>query len=130
MPAAIKHSKQRDAILTMLRSRYDHPTADQLYTDLKGEFPKLSLGTVYRNLALLESLGEIIRISAGENCDRFDGNPREHYHFACECCGSVDDVGIPVNSALEQEAMLATGAEIKGHSTIFFGTCKKCLKNA
>ena len=129
MATALKHSRQRDAILTMLRSRYDHPTAEQLYTDLKPDFPKLSLGTVYRNLALLESLGEVIKISSGDTCERYDGNVGEHYHFSCENCGCVDDVPIPVDFAIDKIAHEALGAKVKRHSTIFFGICKKCLKN-
>ena len=130
MPVALKHSRQRDAILAMLRSRYDHPTAEQLYTDLKTDFPKLSLGTVYRNLSLLESLGEVVRISADGTCDRFDGNAHNHYHFACECCGRIDDVPIPVNSTLEQAVHDALGAKVNRQSAIFFGLCKKCLKKS
>ncbi len=130
MSLVLKHSRQRDAILAMLRSRYDHPTAEQLYTDLKADFPKLSLGTVYRNLSLLESLGEVIKISADGTCDRFDGNVGEHYHFACECCGSVDDVPIPVDFEIDKIAHDAIGAKIKRHSTIFFGICRKCLKKS
>ena len=130
MAGAMKHSRQRDAILNMLHSRCDHPTAEQLYTDLKDDFPRLSLGTVYRNLALLERLGEVIRISADGHCDRFDGTVGTHYHFACECCGSVDDVPIPVELKLEDDAQRALGARIKRHSTVFFGICKNCLKKS
>lgn len=129
MATAIKHSRQRDAIIANLRSRYDHPTAEQLYSDLKPDFPKLSLGTVYRNLALLERMGEVIKISASGDCDRFDGNVGAHYHFTCERCGRVDDVPIPVDFKLDTVAKEATGAQIKRHSTIFFGICEKCSKN-
>jgi len=129
MPTAIKHSRQRDAILNMLRSRYDHPTAEQLYTELKVDFPRLSLGTVYRNLSLLESMGDIIKIPASDNCDRFDGNTKAHYHFVCECCGRIDDVDMPVSFSLDDEVCKSTGAKVKGHSTTFFGVCKKCLKS-
>lgn len=130
MAIAIKHSRQRDAIINMLRSRYDHPTAEQLYTDLKPDYPKLSLGTVYRNLSLLEDMGELIKISSTGTSERYDGNVGAHYHFACEECGSVDDVPIPVEIKLEDAAHKAIGAMVKRHSTIFYGVCKKCLKNA
>ncbi len=130
MATVLKHSKQPDAIIGMLRSRYDHPTAEQLYSDLKADFPKLSLGTVYRNLALLESMGELIKISASGDCDRYDGNVGEHYHFTCECCGRVDDVPIPVDFQLDIVAKEATGAQINRHSTIFYGICQKCSKKA
>lgn len=130
MATAIKHSRQRDAILTMLRSRYDHPTAEQLYTDLKPDFPKLSLGTVYRNLSLLADMGEVIKISSTGTSERYDGNVGAHYHFSCEECGCVDDVPIPVELKLEEAAHKAIGAKVNKHSTVFYGICKNCLKNA
>ena len=52
-----RYSKQREAIFENLQSRYDHPTADMVYTDLKRDFPNISLGTVYRNLSLLAEEG-------------------------------------------------------------------------
>ena len=54
MQPATKKSKQRDAIIKFLMTRKDHPTADMVYMNIKEEFPKISLGTVYRNLALLK----------------------------------------------------------------------------
>ena len=60
-----RHSKQRDAVLANLCSRCDHPTAEDIYFSLKSSMPALSLATVYRNLAALESAGKIIRNEAG-----------------------------------------------------------------
>ena len=57
--AGIKYSKQREAILAYLHSTTEHPTAETIYTNLKQENAKLSLGTVYRNLNLLAASGEI-----------------------------------------------------------------------
>ena len=129
MKPVLKHSRQRDAILNMLRSRYDHPTAEQIYTDLKVEFPRLSLGTVYRNLSLLESMGEILKISAAGTSERYDGNPGDHYHFVCEICSRVDDVCVPVNTDINSEVHSVTGAKVNKHTTLFFGTCKECLES-
>lgn len=128
LPALLKHSKQREAILSMLRSRYDHPTAEQLYTDLKKEYPKISLGTVYRNLALFESLGEIMKISTSGESDRFDGNANNHYHFECKECNCVFDIDIPLQVALNDTVAQAMNAEIYNHSLIFYGICKNCRK--
>ena len=63
MQPATKKSKQRDAIIKFLMTRKDHPTADMVYMNIKEEFPKISLGTVYRNLALLSERGEILKLS-------------------------------------------------------------------
>ena len=57
--ATLKYSRQREAIKTFLASRTDHPTADTVYTCLRETYPNISLGTVYRNLSLLEQLGAV-----------------------------------------------------------------------
>ena len=56
----MKYSKQREALLTLLRSTRSHPSADWLYENLRKEFPNISLGTVYRNLNLLTDIGEAL----------------------------------------------------------------------
>mgnify|MGYP002508949082 CR=1 FL=1 len=126
----VKHSKQRDAILENLCSRYDHPTAEDLYLSLKPKIPALSLATVYRNLALLESMGDVVKISTNADSDRFDGNVNNHYHFACIGCGGVSDVDMPVNDSIEDKVAELTKADVKTHSLIFYGTCEKCKKKS
>lgn len=76
-----KHSKQREAIQLYLATHSNHPTAETVYLGIKEEFPNVSLGTVYRNLALLAENGEILKISTGVGPDRFDGCIDPHYHF-------------------------------------------------
>ena len=88
----LKHSKQRDAIEQFLATRYDHPTAETVYMNLREEYPKLSLATVYRNLSLLAELGNIQKIPTGNGPDRFDGRPEPHNHFLCDECGSMIDL--------------------------------------
>ena len=67
----IKYSRQRESIVNFLASRTDHPTAETIYQNIKKEFPNISLGTVYRNLSLLEEIGEIIKISTGVGPDHY-----------------------------------------------------------
>ena len=68
----LKYSRQREAILDNLKSRVDHPTADMLFQSLRKDDPKISLGTVYRNLGLLAELGRINKISAQNGIERYD----------------------------------------------------------
>ena len=75
----LKRSKQRESIKKFLISRYDHPTAETVYMNIKEEFPNISLGTVYRNLSLLADIGEIQKLSTGIGPDRFDGNPKPSF---------------------------------------------------
>ena len=125
--ATVKHSKQKEAILAELRSRKDHPTAEDLYLTLKAEMPNLSLGTVYRNLNMLASDGVILKISF-EGADRYDGNKELHYHFQCLECGCVTDVDMPLFNDINSKAQAYAKGRIDTHELIFSGVCDKCLK--
>ena len=83
---AQKHSRQRDAILNFLKTRKDHPTAEVVYTNVREIYPKISMGTVYRNLNLLASNGDILKISLEDDSAHFDGFTHPHCHFFCKKC--------------------------------------------
>ena len=122
----LKYSKQRESIKNFLVTRYDHPTAETVYLNIRKEFPNISLGTVYRNLNLLAEIGEIQKLSPGIGPDRFDGNPAPHYHFICRHCGCVMDLTV---SGLDHINILAGqdfDGEIEGHITYFYGVCPSC----
>ena len=122
----LKYSKQRESIKNFLVIRYDHPTAETVYLNIRKEFPNISLGTVYRNLNLLAEIGEIQKLSPGIGPDRFDGNPAPHYHFICRHCGCVMDLTV---SGLDHINILAGqdfDGEIEGHITYFYGSCPSC----
>lgn len=122
-----RHSKQRDAILENLCSRYDHPTAEDLYFSLKPKIPALSLATVYRNLAQLEGDGKIIRIGSGGTA-RYDGNVNLHYHLTCLNCSGVFDVFLDDDCGLCDKAAKSFDGKIISHSVLFTGYCSSCSK--
>lgn len=124
----IKYSRQRESIKNFLENRYDHPTAETVYANIRQEYPNISLGTVYRNLALLSELGEIQKISTGIGPDRFDGNPRSHYHFFCRKCGSVLDLKMENIDHINTIAGASFDGTIEGHITHFYGLCPECTK--
>lgn len=124
----IKYSRQRECIKQFLVNRYDHPTAETVYLNVKKEFPNISLGTVYRNLSLLTELGEIQKISTGIGPDRFDGNPAPHYHFFCRNCGCVTDLDMEGIDHINILAGSQFDGEIEGNITYFYGKCADCLK--
>lgn len=126
----LKYSKQREAIKSYLMSRKDHPTADQIYTAVREDYPNISLGTVYRNLALLEELGEIQRLHVNGNTDCFDGDISNHYHFVCDCCGCVQDIPMEMQVSLSTEAQKHFDGEINYYYTCFHGKCKNCKTKA
>lgn len=92
--ASLKYSRQRESIKEFLMTRTDHPTADTVYHQLRKIYPNISLGTIYRNLALLADIGEIQKICTGDGADRFDGQIRPHYHVICTRCHQVMDLDL------------------------------------
>ena len=87
----IKYSRQREAIVQYLTGRTDHPSAESVYQALRQTHPNISLGTVYRNLGVLEENGQLMRIPMDNGSDRFDPNVVPHYHFLCRKCGCMSD---------------------------------------
>ena len=77
----IRNSKQRNRILELLKGTTSHPTANWIYNELKDEFPHLSMGTVYRNLNILDDLGLVKRLNFGSTFDRFDAQLDKHCPF-------------------------------------------------
>ena len=122
----IRQTNQRKVILEELCKVTSHPTAGEVYEMVRKRLPRVSLGTVYRNLELLNDCGTIQKLDFGEPHKRFDGNPHPHYHICCSKCERVEDVHIPLNDILEDEAVKATGYEITGHHVSYTGICPDC----
>ena len=125
MPTLNK-SKSRDAIVRFLMTRKDHPTAEVIYNNVREECPKISLGTVYRNLTLLSNMGEIQKISCGDASEHFDGNAKPHPHFVCKECHRVDDLEMDDLSFLNTLANQNFCGMIEKHQLIFYGKCPVC----
>lgn len=125
--ATLKYSRQREAIKIFLASTYEHPTADTVYTHVKNDFPKISLGTVYRNLNLLTDMGEAIKITMPDGSDRYDGHIHPHNHFTCNCCGSVSDIELDHSITNDDLKSVGFNGKIESSSTMYFGKCHSCI---
>jgi Fur family peroxide stress response transcriptional regulator len=121
-----KRSRQRERILAILSSTRIHPSADWIYQKLKKEIPRLSLGTVYRNLNTLIELGLIQRLPLEDGTDRFEATIAPHYHLICEQCGSVADFTMPHPVDINQKTEKLSGFKVTRHRIDFFGLCSKC----
>ncbi len=125
----LRMTQQRRVILEELRKENIHPTADQLYELVRKRLPRISLGTVYRNLEILTSLGEIQTLEVSGSQKRYDGVPQKHYHIRCVNCDRVDDAPIAPLNRLEDELYGATVYTIMGHRLEFLGLCPACSQN-
>lgn len=124
--AARRHSRQRELIKAFLNTRKDHPSAEIVYKNVRSQNPRISLGTVYRNLTLLAEDGEIIRFNVGDGVDRFDADTSPHCHFVCRKCGQVQDLQACSIDSITDAASKAFHGRILGHVTYFFGLCCDC----
>lgn len=118
-------TKQRMVILEELRKVTSHPTADEVYSLVRARLPRISLGTVYRNLDLLADAGTILKLEAAGSQKRFDGNTMPHQHIRCIHCGRVGDI---VNPLLVPDIAKASadGFHILNARIEFEGVCLQC----
>ncbi len=121
-------TRQRQIILEELRTVDSHPSADEVYEMVRKRLPRISLGTVYRNLEILSELGEIQKLELGGDLKRFDRKPNKHYHIRCMNCGRVDDAPIAPLNQVEDELYGTTVFTIIGHRLEFEGLCPQCSK--
>ena len=127
----INYSRQRQAIVDFLCSRRDHPTADVIYRNVRETYPKISLGTVYRNLNLLADMGTIRKVKGLNDSEHFDADTSDHQHFICSQCGEVEDIFLNDTAFIDDltsRAAASTGFDghITGNDIYFLGICRNC----
>jgi len=122
-----RNTRQRRIVLEELRKVTSHPTAAELHELVRHRLPKISLGTIYRNLDVLSRAGEVTKLQWGGSEARFDGDPSRHYHVRCVSCGNVDDVHLP-EIAIASEQLLEDGYDVLGHHLEIVAVCPKCKK--
>jgi len=123
-----RKSRQREAILRVLRAAACHPTAEWIYEQARREIPNLSLGTVYRNLRLLKQAGTILELDLAGAASRFDSNTEPHYHLECEECGGIFDIGESVDESIDDRVSGETGYKVNHHYLRFRGLCQDCQR--
>lgn len=122
-----KRSRQREKIYQALVRTTSHPTAEWVYERVREQIPRISLGTVYRNLHILKGQGKIRELDFGEGLRRYDATVDQHYHFVCERCGVVRDLDIPPLDDLHQRVQPMVPGTIQTHKLDFYGICSDCL---
>ena len=120
-------TSQRREILRVVRESADHPTAAEVYQRVRCRLPRISLGTVYRNLERLCQKGEISRVQAPGREMRFDGDSGVHYHLRCTCCGRVVDVDRKLVDVDVDCPEKVDGVEVTGWRLQLLGRCPECL---
>jgi Fur family transcriptional regulator, peroxide stress response regulator len=123
-----KLTPQRLAVVKILAQSKGHPNVEQIYEQIKSDFPTMSLATVYRNVILLKSLGEILEIGFPDGSNRYDGNkPYPHPHVICIKCKKIIDPDLDSLKDMTEEIANETGFKIVTHRLDFFGYCRDCV---
>jgi Fur family peroxide stress response transcriptional regulator len=125
-----KRSRQRDRIYQVLRSTRTHPTAEWVFGEVRHQMPRISLGTVYRNLHVLARQGKVKELDFGDGSRRYDAFTDDHYHFICERCGAVQDLDIPPQADLNDRARPYVSGSVRTHRLDFLGVCTDCLRRS
>ena len=120
---------QRKKIMEIVTEGNTHPSADEVYQRVRSFLPRISLGTVYRNLEILSEMGKIQKLELSGSLKRFDWDLKKHYHIRCLRCDRIDNAPLAPLNQLEDELYEATVFQIIGHNLEFIGLCPKCTKN-
>ena len=123
-----KITPQRLAIVQILARSEGHPSVENIHTQIKKDFPTMSLATVYRNIILIKSLGEVLELGFPDGSNRYDGNrPEPHPHVICIKCKTIVDPDLDSLDEMKKEVASETHFKILNHRLDFFGICSNCM---
>lgn len=122
-----KMTPQRLAIVKILAKSEGHPSVEDIHAQIKKDFPTMSLATVYRNIVLIKSLGELLELGFPDGSNRYDGNtPYPHPHIICIKCKKIVDLDLDSLDDMQHEIAEETDFKILNHRLDFFGICSNC----
>jgi Fur family peroxide stress response transcriptional regulator len=122
-----KITPQRLGIVKILAKSEGHPSVEDIYDRIKKDFPTMSLATVYRNIVLIKSFGEVLELGFPDGSNRYDGNnPFPHPHVVCIKCKKIVDPTLDSLEDMKKEVSAETNFTILNHRLDFFGICSNC----
>jgi len=123
-----KATSQRIAICRLVLSSREHPTAQEIYRNVKRVHPTVSLATVYKTLQVLKELRLIQELPLPQSEARFDSNVSPHLNAVCLQCGNVSDVKDQSLSNVVSRAASKTKFKVTGQRFDLYGVCDKCAR--
>lgn len=121
----LRVTPQRFAVYANLLSRTDHPTVEQLLTDLNKDFPVSSQATIYSSLQALREVGLVREVLLQEGVSRYDANVQPHHHFCCHQCGAIEDIAWETFQCVELKN-LRPGLRGETYEVTVQGLCNTC----
>lgn len=117
-------TSQKEFILKYLKSTKSHPTAEQIFIAVRKKIPRISLGTVYRNLDNFSKIKLIKEING--TTKRYDAELSSHNHFICKKCQNIFDLENTHLNTIEIETEAKKVGTFEDCETFVYGICKKC----
>ena len=121
-----RRTRQLLAVYGVVRTAHDHPTAEEVYQRVRRRQPRVSLGTVYRNLQKLAAQDRVRIVLVADRAARYDAGVEDHDHFACEGCGAVTDLARPRAARSDCSRLGRAGYTVRSHALTFYGMCPHC----
>ena len=121
-------TSQRAAVFDYLSRVNHHPTAEEIFLQIKDAQPKISLATIYKNLEALVACGAITKLSYGDASARYDVRTDRHYHTRCLKCGRIWDLEAGANSDLLERIKPQTGFKVEDYRLEITGYCRDCKR--
>jgi Fur family peroxide stress response transcriptional regulator len=121
-----RFTEQRAAVYRFLRDTDRHPSADDVFTSVRGVIPDISLATVYKSLETLVTCGLASKLTYGDGSARYDGRTDPHPHARCRSCGTVLDLPGHVDSETITGIGELPGFAVEGYRLELVGVCGAC----
>lgn len=121
-----RFTEQRAAVYRFLRQTDAHPSADDVFTSVRGVIPDISLATVYKSLETLVSCGLASKLTYGDGSARYDGRTDPHPHARCLSCGQVRDLPGELDAASLMSLDDIPGFSVEGMRVEVVGVCEDC----
>ncbi len=128
-PIPRRSTRQRRLVLAAVVGTTSHPTAEWVYEVVRRLIPRISLGTVYRNLQVLVAEGRL-QFIVRDGRIRYDGDVDAHDHFSCDRCGLLMDIPRSAEFLPAERRLRSRGFAVVGRTLEFHGLCRKCRRGA
>lgn len=123
-----KATAQRIEILNTLTRSQTHPTAEEVYREVRKKFPTISAATVYKTIQVLKEAGKVQELAFYDKKARFDANMQPHINLVCLRCGSIQDVLDPKVGEFVKQFSSGSSFDTEGQRIDFYGNCRACQR--
>lgn len=121
-------TKQRQAVLQVIRDSEQHLTANEVFDHARQILPGISFATVYNSLRWLKEQGLIGEVRFGTDAARFDRRLSRHDHAICNGCGKLIDLDLPIPDELLKKGERLSKFRADSIELVLRGTCPECTK--